>query len=84
MIRKTFQGKRKVNHIEQVQLAIHHTLSSGVLSSAPTFMVDKIHFSIFDFKVILGHFKYIIFMNIFDCISESITDAEPNQLSSNL
>ena len=84
MIRKTFQGKRKVNHIEQIQMAIHHPPSSGVLGSSATFMVDKIHFLIFDFKVILGHIKYIIFMNIFDCISESITDAEPNQLSSNL
>ena len=84
MIRKTIQGKRKVNSIEQIQMARHHHLSSGVLSSSPIFMVENIHFSIFDFKVILGHIKYIIFMNIFDCISESTTDAEPNQLSSNL
>ncbi len=59
MISKTFQGKRKVNHIEQIQMAIHHPLSSGVLGSSPNFIVDKIHFSIFDFKVILGHFNNI-------------------------
>ena len=84
MIRKTFQGKRKVNSFEQIQMARHRPLSSGVIFSSPTFIVDKYHFLIFLFKVILGHIKYIIFMNIFDCISESSTDAEPNQLSSNL
>jgi len=59
MNRKTFQGKRKVNSIEQIQMDIHHPLSSGELSSSPTFIVEKFHFSIFDFKVILGHIDII-------------------------
>ena len=55
MIRKTFQGKRKGNSIEQIQMARHHPLSSGVLSSSPTLIVDDYHLLIFVFKVILGH-----------------------------
>ena len=53
--RKTFQDEQKVNPIEQIQMARHHPLSSDVLSSLPTFIVDNYHLLIFVFKVILGH-----------------------------
>ena len=83
MIRKTFQGKRKVNSIEQIQMDIYHPLSSGELRSSPTFILEKYQCLIFGFKVILGHIKYIIFDHILDCIYVLARSAEDVYLSSN-
>ena len=76
MIRITFQGERKLYPIEQIQMSIDHPLSSGVLSSSPTFIVVKYQYLIFNFKVILGHIKYIIIDHISTHSKEGIQVSE--------